>query len=63
MNSTGLLLIAPIVIPLLTAIAGFFGLALQPGRNKNSGQNKNSRQVQRVISSVGAVLLLFFALV
>ena len=62
MNSTGLLLIAPIVIPLLTAIAGFFGLALQPGRNKNSGQNKNSRQVQRVISSVGAVLLLFFAL-
>jgi len=48
MNSTGLLLIAPIILPLLVAIAGMFGLALRPA----------SRRLQRQISTVGGVLLL-----
>jgi multicomponent Na+:H+ antiporter subunit D len=52
MNPTGLLLIAPLIIPLLTAIAGLFGMALRP----------NSRQVQRMISTVGGILLLISAL-
>jgi uncharacterized membrane protein len=48
MNPTGFLLIAPLIIPLLTAIAGLFGMALRP----------NSRQVQRIISTVGGLLLI-----
>jgi multicomponent Na+:H+ antiporter subunit D len=52
MNSTGFLLISPLIIPLLTAIAGLFGVALRP----------NSRQIQRVISTVGGLVLLFSAL-
>lgn len=53
MNTTGLLLIAPIIIPLLTAIAGLFALALRPA----------SRRIQRAISTVGGLLLLITALV
>ena len=49
MNASGLLLISPLIIPLLTAIAGLLGLALRP----------TSRRVQRVISFAGGVLLLF----
>lgn len=48
MNSTGLLLIAPIIVPMLVAIAGLFGLALRPG----------SRQLQRRVGASGSVLLL-----
>lgn len=53
MNSSGLLLISPLIIPLLTAIAGLFGLALRP----------TSRQVQRIISTAGGLLLLFSSFV
>ncbi len=53
MNSSGLLLISPLIIPLLTAIAGFFGLALRP----------TSRRVQRIISTAGGLLLLFSSFV
>lgn len=52
MSQAGFLLIAPLVIPLLTAIAGLFGLAL-PGRNSAA-----SRRVQRIIATIGATLLL-----
>lgn len=52
MNPTGFLIISPLLIPLLTAIAGLFGLALRP----------TSRQIQRIISTSGAVLLLIAAL-
>ncbi len=52
MNSTGLLLITPIILPLLIAIAGLFGLALRPG----------SRRLQRQISTIGGVLLLLSSL-
>ena len=53
MNPTGALLIAPIIIPLLTAIAGLIGLSLRP----------TSRRLQRTISTTGGLLMLIFALV
>lgn len=53
MTPSGVLLILPLIIPLLTAIAGLFGLTLRP----------TSRQAQRIISSVGGLLLLVSALV
>ena len=52
MNATGLLLIAPIILPLLTAIAGLFGLALRP----------SSRRLQRQISTIGGMLLFLSSL-
>lgn len=42
------LLIAPLVIPQLTAVAGMIGLALRP----------TSRRVQRVVATIGALLLM-----
>lgn len=52
MIPAGILLISPLLIPLLTAIAGLFELAL-PSPNAAT-----SRHRQRVISTVGASLLL-----
>ena len=52
MNSNGLLLIAPIILPQLIAIAGLFGRALRPA----------SRRLQRLIGTVGGVLLLLSSL-
>ncbi len=52
MNATGFLLTAPIILPLLIAIAGLFGLSLRP----------TSRTVQRVISTIGGLLLFLSSL-
>lgn len=48
MNTGGVLLIAPVVIPFLTAILGLFGLALR----------STDRRLQRRISTAGSILLL-----
>jgi len=52
MSQSGFLLIAPLLVPMLTAIAGLFGLAL-PGRD-----TPQSRRVQRSIATAGASVLL-----
>jgi multicomponent Na+:H+ antiporter subunit D len=52
MISGGVLLIAPVVIPMLTAIMGLFGWALRP----------TERRLQRGISTLGSVVTLLAAL-
>jgi multicomponent Na+:H+ antiporter subunit D len=53
MRIAGIVLIAPLILPLLTAIAGLLALAIKP----------LSRRLQNLISSIGGVALLLSAMV